>query len=263
MTIIVKNAVLSKPLSDDDRYPKIGYRNLFREGTVTVSSETVAGPKENAYDGFTYDFWRSSAGGTQFIAVEVSPADEADYMAVAAHTLAGATIKPQSSVDGTNWDDLAIDFMPADNSPIVWEFDTVLASHFRLLITADQEIAIGAIHVGLKLTMERGLPVGWKPPFLNEDIEYSNTISEGGQIIGRNIKRRGVSCDIVSNPVTWEFARDDWNDFIEVANIWAVFFWWTYETRSEIIYGGMTEKDVSFSHTRFLSVRCKLQGINR
>jgi len=187
-----------------------------------------------------------------------------DYLAIAAHTLAGATITPQHSSDGNTWTDLDDSFIPDNNDPIIFEYEGVWDEYFRLFIDdAVNPISIGAIHCGQKLTMERGLPVGWKPPELNEDIEYTNTISEGGQIIGRNIKRRGVSCDVVSNPVTWEFAREDWNDFIETANIWAVFFWWVFDGKAEIIYGGMTEKDVSFSHTRFLNVRCKLMGINR
>lgn len=264
MTIISKSIVLSPQVQALAKFPRIGYRNLFREGTVTVSGNLVSGPKENAYDGFTYDFWRSATGGENYIAVEVSPAESADYMAVAAHTLAGSDLTPQYSHDGATWFDLANEFQPATNDPIVWEFEEVFAAHYRLLIrNSTGSVAIGAIHVGLKLVMERGLPVGWQPPSLNEEVTFTNTMSEGGQILGRNIIRRGVKCEVQSNTVTWHFAREDWDDFIEISNEYACFFWWTFDGKSEIMYGGMTDKEAVFSTTRHLNVKFTLSGINR
>lgn len=262
--IITRSIVLSPESDDALFYPRIGYRNLFREGTVTVSGETAAGPKENAYDGFTYDFWRSAAGGDQWIAVEVSPSEEVDYLAVAAHTLAGCDLTPQYSADGISWIDLATQFQPSNNNPIVWEFDAVIGTHFRLLIeNAPDVVAIGAIHCGAKLTMQRGLPVGWQPPSLNEDIKFTNTMSEGGQILGRNIVSRGASVTLDINPITWGFARADWDDFIQVANTIACFFWWQYEGYAEVLYGGMTENSGQFSEVNFLNVSAKFQGIIR
>lgn len=263
MTIITHGVVLSAPANNPDA-PRVGFRNLFREGTVTVSSEHAAHPKDLAFDGFTYDGWEPIAGGTQWIAVEVSPAEAADHMAVAAHTLAGCTLTPQSSTDGTSWTDLAAEFMPADNRPIVWEFTEAVAAHFRLLVeNAPGPFSVGAIHAGPKLEMARGMPAGWKPPSLNEKVEYTNVMSHGGQILGRQIVRRGVEAQVESSQVEYTWAREDWLEFIEAAATHAFFFWWTYEGLGEVVYGGLESHDVAFADALRVTTRFTLAGINR
>lgn len=263
MTVITHGAVLSAPANNPSA-PRVGYRNLFRDGTVTVSSENAQHPRQLAYDGLTYDGWRTTAGGTQWIAVESSPAEASDYFAVGAHTLAGCSLTPQSSTDGVSWSNLAAQFMPADNRPIVWEHDAVVAAHRRLLIeNAAGVVSIGALHAGELLELGRGLPPGWEPPSLNENIEYTNVMSEGGQILGRHIRRRGAELQATSERVTYTWARQDWLDFIESAARYAFFFWWTYESLAEIVYGGLESHDVVFADALAVTTRFRVAGINR
>lgn len=264
MTTITKSLIVSPVTDGTEIYPRIGYANLFRSGTVTASSEAESGPKEQAYDGFTYDFWTTTGSAEESIQVQNASASPADYMAVAAHTLTGCDVTPQYSSDGAAWTNLADAFEVQDNSPIVWEFTQVSAVYFRLLIqNATGAVSIGAIHVGVMLTMQRGMNTGWQPPSLNEDIRFTNSISEGGQILGRNIVSYGASVQVQSDPVTWEFARGDWDSFVQVANLWACFFWWTYDDYAEIVYGGMTDQEAQFSQVNFLNVSFRLMGINR
>lgn len=266
MSTISYESIVSGPAS---RTPRIGYRNLFREGTVTVSSEDSDHPKELAYDGLTYDGWRGLGGSPseEWIRVEISgsPTATADYMAIAAHTLAGATLTPQRSANGTSWTNLETAFVAQSNRPIVWEWTEVAAPYWRLLIQhAPNPVQIGAIHVGRKLTLPRGFAPGWEPPALNENVTYSNTMSEGGQILGRHVVRRGVKVEAQTANMLYTFAKDDWLPFVESAEQYAAFFWRVIEGEAEIMYGGMTSHGAEFSQRgMFVNARFTLAGISR
>lgn len=248
--------------------PRIGYRNLFREGTVTVSSEDADHPKEMAFDGFTYDWWEGAGGSPteEWIKVQVpgSPTKVADYMAIAAHTLAGATLTPQRSSDGLSWTNLESPLVAADNRLIVWEWDAVAAEQWRLLIqNASGTVRLGAIHVGQKLVTQRGLPVGWVPPSLNEERKYMSSGSEGGQSLGRSLVRRGASVDVnlMHSEFTW--TREEWASFVEEAERYAVFFWWVNEGKADLLYGQLMDSKASFSSEDLISASFKLEGIIR
>jgi hypothetical protein len=263
--ILTRHLILSPVPAVELRYPRIGYHNLFRDGTVTVSSEDANHPKELAFDGLTYDGWRPTSGDEQWIEVENAVAEDADYMAVAAHTLAGCTLTPQYSTDGGgSWVDLADPFQPSDNSPIVWEFDTVNAGKYRLLVESAPDVfSLGAIHVGERMTLPRGFPIGWSPPSLNERTEFSNTMSEGGQILGRSVTRRGVTVDGVAKMVTMTWAREDWLDFIASAENYGFFFWRTIMEENEIVYGVLTGFSGQTANQKFVSTAFDMRGINR
>jgi hypothetical protein len=262
MTILRHNLVSGS--MDEPTMPRVGYANHFREGTVTASSEAVGHPAELAYSGFTYDAWLSTGGATESLQAQMGGSTAADYMALAAHNLEGATVTPQRSTSGSSWTDLHAGYVVPDNRPIVWEWPSVSDVYWRLLITsAPAAVSIGAIHVGEKLTLQRGLPVGWKPPSLNEDVQYTNVMSQGGQVLGRNIVRRGVTVDVQSNHAEYVWAREDWADFIEVAELYAFFFWWANEGKAEIVYGGLDSRDVSFSTEHLVAAKFSLMGITR
>lgn len=263
MSVISYESLVSAPAA---RTPRIGWRNLFRDGTVTVSSAHADHPKELAYDGLTYDGWRATGGGSpneEYIQVQVA-SQNADYMAIAAHTLEGATLTPQRSSDGSSWTNLETPFIAQSNRPIVWEWTSVAAAYWRLRIEGADTLQIGAIHVGLKYTLPRGFQNGWKPPSLNEAIEYSNIMSEGGQILGRNVIRRGVMVDAQTAHMTYALAKTDWLDFLDSAERYPVFFWRVMESEAEILYGGLESKSADFSQRgKFVNASFRLAGISR
>lgn len=262
MTILRHNLVQGAALADE-LMPRIGYQNLFRSGTVNASSADSDYPKENAFDGLTYDAWRSTGAATEWIRTQVA-SQNADYMAIAAHTLAGCDVKPQRSTDGSVWTDLESSYTVPDDRPIVWEWTSVADAYWRLLIeNAPGAVSIGAIHVGLKTTLPRGLPVGFAPPELNERVEYTNVASHGGHSLGRSIVRRGTVAQVQSEPVTFTWAREDWLSFIESARSYAAFFWWSFLGKTEIVYGSVDEESASFSNPVEVTARFRISGINR
>ncbi len=262
MTVLRHNLVQGAALVDA-QLPRIGYTNLFRSGSVNVSSQDSDYPKENAYDGLTYDAWKTTGAATEWIQTQVS-SQNADYMAIAAHTLAGCDVKPQRSTDGAAWTDLETAYTVPDNRPIVWEWTSVADLYWRLLIAnAPGPVSVGAIHVGLKTPMQKGLLVGWEPPELNELVTYTNVASHGGQSLGRSVVRRGVVAQVRSEALSFTWAREDWLSFIESARSYAAFFWWSFLGKTEIVYGSTDEEKANFSTPMEITSSFKISGINR
>lgn len=263
MTIIRHNVISGTVVAPN--LPRIGYENYFRSGTVTASSEAVGKPKDLAYDGLTYDAWQTTGGESEWIRTQLAVAALADYMAVSTHTLVGCNVTPQRSTDGAAWTNLHAAYTVPDNRPIIWEFDSVSDVYWRLLIeNAAAQVSLGAIHVGRRFTMLRGIPSGWAPPELNEDRKVTNVMSEGGQILGRNIIRRGVAAEIESRDIEYSWARNEWKAFMDVAERFAVFMWWVNGIYAEVMYGGVQEDhSARFTTDLHVTTKFKLMGINR
>lgn len=66
--------------------PTVLFRNLFLDGTISASSETVGGEKENVSDTFTYDFWTPAAMPASISAV-TNNLSQMDAIGIAAHNL--------------------------------------------------------------------------------------------------------------------------------------------------------------------------------
>lgn len=267
MTVIAHGAITDAGGMVLPRRPRVGSKNLFRSAGVTtsVSAALAAAPKELAYNGFTFDAWQSGVSGSgQWIRASFASAQSCDYMAIAAHNLVGATLTPQRSSDGSAWTNIQNGYVAVDNRPIVFEFAAVSFAHYRLLIDAVNPVSLGVINAGVKLTMDRGLPLGWKPPSLNEQKEYTNVMSEGGQVLGRHVIRRGAEAMVDTSIVGFQWARDSWEAFVAEAEAYGFFLWWaSTEGRGEIIYGGLESHEAQFSTYTDVTCKFKMKGINR
>lgn len=246
------------------KMPRVGYKNLFREGVVNVSSQEDAHPKEQAFNGKTFDAWRTIGAASEWIQVQHA-SQNTDYMALAAHTLMGCTIKPQRSNDGLAWTDNEANYVVPNNRPIVFEWTSVASAYSRLLISgASGPVSIGAIHVGLKTSMLRGFANGWMLPSMNEDIEYTNEVSQGGQLLGRTVVRKNSDVEVTQMNVELQWARDTWQAFLDVAEQYPAFFWRALEDRAEVVYGSMVSRATQTTvKGKFVQTQIKLEGIAR
>lgn len=262
--VITNNIVLiadSDPAAQQMTYayaPRIGWRDVWREGTVTASSERT--PARLATNGLTYDAWLANDGGEQWLAVSTG-SGPLDYIGVAGHDLGGGSIRPQW-FDGDDWHDLAPETVPATRGPLLWYFPRRMAAQYRLLIQgAILPPALGVVMGGLATVPDSGLPVGWEPPSLNQAIEGSNVISEGGQLLGRHIRRRGVRTDCSLQHISYPWSRTQWSEFLEHAYRRGFFLWWTFAGYSEVVYGGMTSHQGQFSEWDSVDLSFEMQGV--
>lgn len=239
---------------------RFGYVDYTSTGVMSASSSGTL--PALAGNGLTADAWRSTAGGTQWLACTIAEAAPASFMAIAGHSLNGGSAKPQY-FDGADWQDLATGIIPTGDGPVVWEFGEQSAVAFRLYVTgAASAISIGTMQVGKTLKPTYGLPVGWKPPSLNPREEFTNSMTVGGQMLGRQVRRTGSAASFTLQYETYAFSRGEWQTFVQNTRLRPFFAWWTYpgSAYSEAIYGARGSVDGGFSTEQFVELSFAVEG---
>lgn len=237
---------------------RFGHIDLTPTGTMSASSSATSAAL--AANGLTADAWRSTAGGTQWLACTLPETAPATFIGICNHTMNGGNVTPQYW-DGAEWQDLAAGATPTTDGPIVWEFAERTAGAFRLSITgASAAVSVGVFAVGRYLSPTYGIPTGWNPPTLNPVEEFTNQMTVGGQIVGRQVRRRGSAAAFTLQYEDWDFARGDWQTFIANTRERAFFAWWTWQSKSEVIYGSREPVGGAFSTEKYLELSFSMAG---
>jgi len=261
MGIVISDSLVAALAADSDGFdyaPRIGYKDVWRTGTVTASSETQ--PATLTQNNLTYDGWVATGSGDHWIQVATTEGP-INYIAMAAHELRSAAIVPQKWT-GSAWENLTPEVTIANRGPVVWYFTNQDAGEYRLLLSgATDSPAIGVIMAGIATVPASGLPIGWEPPSLNQTVDGTNVISEGGQILGRNIRRRGGRATCQLQGITYSWSRTDWEAFLNHAQRRGFFMWWTFEGFAEVIYGAMTRHNAAFMEWNMLELSMVMEGV--
>lgn len=229
---------------------KIGYKNLFTQsgGTVAASSEASGYSKENAYDGFGYDWWKPTATGDSWLRVSFGSAQTADYMAIWGADLAdhGSSIKPQYSTDGrSTWNDAESAVMPSSNDTLFFDFSSISAADWRVLVTNPTTIAaIAGIQIGEALTFPYNMEQGFAPPSLVPIIKLKTSRTESGAFLGGSKLSEGIKGNFNLTNLDPAWVRSNWIPFIDHAQTPApfVFAWDSVNHSSEVVLGWVTKE---------------------
>lgn len=229
----------------------IGYNNILETGTVTVTSEASGFEKENAYDWNSYDYWKAAASGTVYLTVDMGTSTTVDYWALAFHDLHdnAGTIKPQYSSGATSpfsWSDLDTVQTPTDGKTIFRPVTEVSARYYRFEISSTGSpltaSAIGMLSLGQSLTLQRGMQAPFVTPIYGRDKEILNSITKGGQFVGRTVQSSGQKFDIKQKAVTEAWIESNWEGLINHIEVKPFFFLWDQENHpTEAVYAWMNK----------------------
>ena len=169
-------------------------------GTVTATSSASGFDAANADAVDTASWWQpNTSSGTWTIAY--ASAQNVDSVGIAAHTLSGVLVTIQAEISSV-WTTV-LSFTPSDNSAILAIFDTVSATGIRITIAAQERIGVVYSGVALKMPLHGYAKIGLFD--LNRQASLTSYISEGGQLLGRFIQRRGLQASF-----TYEYLAEDW-----------------------------------------------------
>ena len=178
---------LSKPIIFEQHYT----------GVATASTAQAGFAATAPLNELTYERWRPTALPATW-ASNLGAARSINFCAIAAHTLSGKTIAIQSSADNATWT-TRHSISPTDDSPIIVIFAAVSARYWRISISAGTNSiipSVGVVFFGAYLQMQQRIEVGISPISLSRKTTYTNNIAEGGNWLGRSIKRMGKAGQI-------------------------------------------------------------------
>jgi len=226
----------------------IGYTNLVKSGTVTATSEATGFEKENAQSWKTSTWWQAGAAGTVYYYVDMGAATNVDSWGIVGHDLAdnSGTIKPEYSATGA-WAgeeaDLDTVQTPTGKEAIFRKVTNQNVRYYRFEISSTGAASfIANLFLGVALELERGEPVGFSPANLNRDRKIMNNISEGGQFLGRVLRRNGSKVTINQQNITRTWIDANWDSLANHVELYPFYFAWDTTNYPEEVAYCMTKR---------------------
>lgn len=247
MAVVISSAmVASETTAIPLTHARIGYHKV--SGTISASTEASGFLASSADNELTYSHWKPSALPAWW-EITLDTAEEVNYFGIAAHTLGtnSTAIKAQYH-DGTSWVDID-ETLPADDSTIMFIFDNVFSSRFRVYLTGSAVPKIGVIYIGKLLEMQRAIYGGHSPINLSRITVTRPNSSERGQWLGRSIVRSGLTGDFSWSNLTAEWYREYFDPFVEHARTKPFFIAWRPATFPKEVAYVWTSRDITPSNS--------------
>jgi hypothetical protein len=264
MAVVISQSLVLSPSEPvvPLRYPRLAVQRIT--GSVAASSAQVNFPAAVADTPLTYSAWRPTAVPATW-QIDAGEAVSVDYLGIAGHDMgmAGASAQVQYSTDGVSWTDASDPYLPADTEPLLFLFASVSARYWRVRITGAIP-SIAVIQIGLAHALPRGMRTGYAPGPWNRDEEYSNTVSIGGQILGRTLRRRGTAQRIEVADVEQSWMRANYPELQRLLRTNGVFWAWSPEGSPDEVVYGMTERAPSVQYSNYpayASLSLRLRGL--
>src|SRR6056297_1524558 len=101
-------------------HTRVGWNSAARRGTLSASSQEIGFEAVNAGSPFEYTYWKPTGTTSEWLALNLSTADNINAVCIAAHNLGdvGATLQVQ--ITAGTWDNVGPDITPENNDPIAF-----------------------------------------------------------------------------------------------------------------------------------------------
>lgn len=241
MTIQIEPAVVDAlALAGTQNNPIIAWNNFLQSSGATVTTdggtETADGAAINATTGTTYDYWQANASGSAVnLQVVFNTTRAPDFAGISAHNLAdlGASIAIQRW-NGSSWEGVGTGpVTPATNEAIGFYFDASGSTQWRFRVTnivSTQVVRIGVAFLGDAMTMPQRIYQGYTPTLRPNQVALQTNISEGGNLLGSTVVRKGIRLGAKFSLIRRGFVRNDdsttgFLNFIDHFNAGKPFYW--------------------------------------
>lgn len=222
------SVVLSSSISSGNRC-RLAYDNILESGTVTASSENASYPVENCYNWLVVDSYKPAATGTHYITCVLDAPYTCDYFAFYGHTvhLTGGTLQLQYKDEDDVWQNASDVITPTNSAPRVITFTEKTATEWRVkLVTGDTIPLIAVLSIGKSVLTPYGVYLGYSDPKFSRANKFINSVSEGGNFLGRSIYARGFAGQLILQYASRTFINDYWMDFVLHAEQKPFFYVW-------------------------------------
>jgi hypothetical protein len=273
--IISSSVVLAASLGGiDPDLPLVGYDNIVTTTNVSATSSDPAYPVSRLANPATHLEWMASTSAIQYLTVTTTGLENTEYIGVVGHNWGtiGATVSVEVLDAGFSppaWTEIEAQFMPGDDSPIMWRISPRPES-FRIKIaqaSSPPSLPKAAVlQAGALLVMQRKIYSQHLPITYGRKLLVSNGRSESGKFLGRVVL--GEDNDTIARfrLITPEWFRDNIPPFLDVAKESPFFFAWRPNTYPEEVgYCWLTDDPAPTpedpSSNNYIAFDMKMSGI--
>lgn len=199
--------------------------NKIDGATITVTSEVAGFEKENAYDGFTYDFWKPIFNtGTDYYNIDLGSAQSMSAWAIAAHDLGtnSASIELQyEAADADAWTTpitVGSALSPDSTEAALKTFAAISKRYWRFkIVSASVASQIGVLMLGPYITSGRGPRVGHSPVSLSTLYKSRTNVSFDALMIGQSAIKAPIEVQVQWEDMTRAWVDANWLPFLRYA----------------------------------------------
>lgn len=227
MPIVISQAlVLDEDVEGGPDAPLIGWQNLITAAGIEADEEDASYPVTNLANPSTALRWQAETTGDQYVTFTLSGVDPVDYVGIARHNLGtGQAIVSVEAWDGDSWEEVAGEFIPAGDQPIVIRFEEVQPSQIRIKLQPGSVIPrMAVVYVGTLLRLQRGLQPGLVPLTWAASDDVVRAESEAGDYLGAIVLRRSLSNSVSIQWLDYDWWTVNMPGFIEHARSGQPFF---------------------------------------
>ena len=253
-------------------HARVGYQTYTRDLTaaaVTASSEAADAPADAPLRPDTYEYWQPTALPATW-QIDLGASQSIDYVGLGGHTFGsnGTTVLIETSPDAATWTTFADDAAPSNDAPLMFLDESRNARYVRITLDAinspGDEPRLAVVYIGEVLAMQRMIFGGHTPMPLQRETVLRSALSKGGQFLGQNIQRKGVTGDAAFRHLTNDWVRNSLDPFIKAARNYPFFFAWRpYGYSEDVAYCWATGDiaPINMGVKDFLSVQWSMRGI--
>lgn len=242
-------------------YPRLCIAH--ESGTVTASSTANGYSASAVTSPLTYTAWKGDSL-PDTIEIDFGGNKTISYVAMYIKDKGtSATVEPEYW-NGSAWVSFGSSVSITKAGPYAWmRLTGVTASKVRLSVTGTTSPQFAFIGAGAALKFECGIPPGFAPASLNQDDEFTNVFSEGGQILGSQKLRSSAKQSVSMDAISPSWVTTNWPTVRGLMNRNGMFFAFNpKDAADELIYGmrGKDSPSASYSSTQYMALSFTIEG---
>lgn len=210
-------------------HARVGYQSWTQglaASSVAVSSELPDKPRDGPLRADTVDKWKAVSGASTW-RVDLGVARPVDYVGLVADAV-GVQITVAYSADDITYTTFAAAVTPADSTPILLLDAAVSARYWRVSVASPVDLA--CVYIGQVLEMQRPFFDGFSPLSLSRNTDTTASMTRGGQFVGQDIIRRGVSGSFELNNLKPDWYRANFDPMVRHLRTLPIFFAWNLKS---------------------------------
>lgn len=251
MPIVISQAlVLSELVAGGADAPLIGWHNLVTASGAEADEEDADYPATNLANPNTAARWQAETTDDQYITFTLSGTDAVDYVGIARHNLGTGQVTVSVEIsDGESpegWTEVAPEFIPAGDQPIVIRFDEEQPPKIRIKLQPGSVIPrMAVVYVGKLLRLPRGVQPGIIPPTWAHNDDVVAARSEAGDYLGATTLSRSLTFSVSIQYLTYAWWNANMPGFIEHARSrYPFFFAWMPASYPNDVGYAWTQSDI-------------------